>query len=44
MDVAFGGTPTTLKYTGVVAADSVALVLDFQGMPVEIKAKRVPAK
>jgi hypothetical protein len=44
VDVDFGGTPTTLKYTGVVAADSIALVLDFQGMPVNITAKRVAAK
>jgi hypothetical protein len=44
VDVDFGGTPTTLKYTGVVAADSIALILDFQGMPVNITAKRVAAK
>ena len=44
VDVDFGGAPTTLKYTGVVAADSIALTLDFQGMPVNITAKRVAAK
>jgi len=33
IDVDFGGSPTTLKYTGVVAADGIALVLDFQGQP-----------
>jgi hypothetical protein len=44
VDVDFGQGPTTLKYTGVVAADSIALTLDFQGMPVNITAKRVAAK
>jgi hypothetical protein len=44
VDVDFGGGPATLKYTGVVAADSIALTLDFQGMPVSITAKRVAAK
>jgi hypothetical protein len=40
----FGGGPTTLKYTGVVAADSIALILDFQGMPVNITVKKKAAK
>jgi hypothetical protein len=40
VDVDFGGTPTTIKYTGVVAADSIALTLDFQGMPVNITVKK----
>ena len=44
VDVDFGGTPTTLKYTGVVSADSIALTFDIQGMPVNITAKRVAAK
>ena len=44
VDVDFGQGPTTLKYTGVVAADSIALILDFQGMPVNITVKRVAAK
>ncbi len=44
VDVDFGGTPTTLKYSGVVAADSIVLTLDFQGTPVNITVKRVPAK
>jgi hypothetical protein len=44
VDVDFGGSPTTLKYTGVVAADSIALILDFQGQPVNITVKKVAAK
>ena len=44
VDVDFGGGPTTLKYTGVVGADSIALTFDIQGMPVNITAKRVAAK
>ena len=44
VDVDFGGTAMTLKYTGVVAADSVALTLDFQGQPVNITVKKVAAK
>ena len=44
VDADFGGGPMTLKYTGVVAADSIALTLDFQGMPVNLTAKRVAAK
>jgi hypothetical protein len=44
VDVDFGGTAMTLKYTGVVAADSIALTLDFQGMPVNITVKRPAAK
>lgn len=44
VDVDFGGGPTTLQYTGVVAADSIALTFDIQGMPVNITAKRVAAK
>jgi hypothetical protein len=44
VDVDFGGTPMTLKYTGVVAADSIALALDFQGQPVNITVKRAAAK
>jgi hypothetical protein len=44
VDADFGGGPVSLKYTGVVAADSIALTLDFQGMPVNITAKRVAAK
>jgi hypothetical protein len=44
VDVDFGGSPMTLKYTGVVAADSIALTLDFQGQPVNITVKKSPAK
>jgi hypothetical protein len=44
VDVDFGGTAMTLKYTGVVAADSIALTLDFQGQPVNITVKRAAAK
>jgi hypothetical protein len=44
VDVDFGGTAMTLKYTGVVAADSIALTMDFQGQPVKITVKRAPAK
>jgi hypothetical protein len=44
VDVDFGGTPTTIKYTGVVAADSIALTMDFQGMPVNITVKKKAAK
>jgi hypothetical protein len=44
VDVDFGGSPMTLKYTGVVAADSIALTLDFQGQPVNITVKKVAAK
>ncbi len=44
VDVDMGGTAMSLKYTGVIAADSIALTLDFQGMPVNITAKRVAAK
>src|SRR5277367_6024980 len=40
VDVDMGGNAMTLKYTGVVAADSIALTLDFQGMPVSFTAKR----
>ncbi len=44
VDADMGGTAMTLKYTGVVAADSIALTLDFQGMPVNITVKRKAAK
>jgi hypothetical protein len=44
VDVDFGGTAMTLKYTGVVGADNIALTLDFQGMPVNITVKRPAAK
>jgi hypothetical protein len=44
VDADFGGGPVSLKYTGVVAADSIALTLDFQGMPVNITVKRAAAK
>jgi hypothetical protein len=44
VDVDFGGTPTTLKYTGVVGAESIALILDFQGQPVNITVKKAAAK
>jgi hypothetical protein len=44
VDVDFGGTAMTLKYTGVVAADSIALSLDFQGQPVNLTVKKVAAK
>jgi hypothetical protein len=44
VDVDFGGTAMTLKYTGVVAADSIALTMDFQGQPVNITVKKVAAK
>jgi hypothetical protein len=44
VDVDFGGSPTTIKYTGVVAADSIALTMDFQGMPVNITVKKAAAK
>jgi hypothetical protein len=44
VDLDFGGTPTTIKYTGVVAADSIALTMDFQGMPVNITVKKKAAK
>ena len=41
VDVDLGGNAMTLKYTGVVAADSIALTSDFQGMPVNITVKKV---
>jgi hypothetical protein len=44
VDLDMGGTATTLKYTGVVAADSIALTLDFQGQPVNITIKKAAAK
>jgi hypothetical protein len=44
VDLDMGGTAMTLKYTGVVAADSIALTLDFQGQPVNITIKKAPAK
>jgi hypothetical protein len=44
VDVDLGGGPVTLKYTGVVAADSIALTLDFQGQPVNITIKKAAAK
>ncbi len=43
VDVDFGGNAMTLKYTGIVAADSITLTFDIQGMPVNITAKRVAA-
>jgi hypothetical protein len=44
VDVNLDGKPTTLKYTGVVAADSIQMIVDVQGTPVIINAKRVAAK
>jgi hypothetical protein len=44
VDLDMGGTAMTLKYTGVVAADSIALTLDFQGQPVNITVKKATAK
>ena len=44
VDVDMGGNAMTLKYTGVVAADSIALTLDFQGQPVNITVKKATAK
>jgi hypothetical protein len=44
VDLDMGGTAMTLKYTGVVAADSIALTLDFQGQPVNITIKKAAAK
>jgi hypothetical protein len=44
VDVDFGGNAMTLKYTGVIAADSIALTLDFQGQPVSVLVKKVAAK
>jgi hypothetical protein len=44
VDVDFGGSPTTIKYTGVVAADSIVLTMDFQGMPINITVKKKAAK
>jgi hypothetical protein len=44
VDVDMGGNAMTLKYTGVVAADSIALTLDFQGQPVNITVKKAAAK
>src|ERR1700722_15770351 len=44
VDVDFGGSPMPLKYTGVVAADSIALPLDFQGQPVNITVKKTAPK
>jgi hypothetical protein len=40
VDIDFGGTAMTLKYTGVVGADSIALTSDFQGMPFNITVKK----
>jgi hypothetical protein len=40
VDLDFGGTAMTLKYTGVVGADSIALTSDFQGMPFNITVKK----
>jgi len=44
VDVDMGGNAMTLKYTGVVAADSIALTLDFQGQPVNITVKKATPK
>jgi hypothetical protein len=44
VDVDFGGSPMTLKYTGVVAADNIALTLDFRGQPVNITVRKAAAK
>jgi hypothetical protein len=38
--VDFGGMPFTLSYTGVLSGTSLALKLDFAGMPVEFTVKK----
>lgn len=35
-----GGTPTTFKYRGVVAADSIALSSNFQGQSVNFTVRK----
>ncbi len=40
VDFDLGGTPTTFKYTGVVAADSIALSSDFQGQAFNFTVKK----
>lgn len=44
LDIDAGGTPMTFKYTGVVSGDSIALVTDFMGMPINITVKKAAAK
>jgi len=41
VDIDMGGNAMTLKYKGVVSADSIALASDFQGMPFNITVKKV---
>lgn len=36
----FGGMPFTIAYTGVLNGTSIALTLDFAGMPVELTVKK----
>ena len=38
--VDFGGMPFTIAYTGVLNGTSLAMKLDFAGMPVEFTAKK----
>jgi len=40
VDVDMGGNAMTLKYTGVVAADSIALTTDFQGQAIKFTVKK----
>jgi len=40
VDVDMGGNAMSLKYTGVVSADGIALTLDFQGQPIKFTVKK----
>jgi len=40
VDFDMQGTAMTFKYTGVVSADSIALMSEFQGMPINITVKK----
>lgn len=40
VDVDMGGNAMTFKYTGVVAADSIALTTDFQGQAIKFTVKK----
>ncbi len=38
------GTAMSFKYTGVIAADGIALATDFQGTAMKFTVKKVTAK
>jgi hypothetical protein len=39
-DLDFGGTPTTVTYTGVVAPAEIKMHMEFMGMPLDFTVKK----